>query len=116
MVNHQGYPRRKQAAQGRRKLDSERQSACPTDSTSGVATREALDVAAYVSDMTAQLEAMAQTFGLDLLSYFLGMSRSEADLFIRTNAGPEAEDKVEESDEGPELSDEDQAEFGGPEG
>jgi hypothetical protein len=58
---------------------------------SGVTTHEALDVAEYVSDMTAQLEAMALVAGLDLVAYFLGMARSEADLFVRTNSGPEGD-------------------------
>jgi hypothetical protein len=80
----------------------------PSEQVLGFATREALEVAGYVSDMTAQLEAMALAAGLDLLAYFLGMARSEADLFVRTNAGPEGE--VEE-DEGDSVSDESQAKF-----
>jgi len=75
----------------------------------GIASRESLDVAGYVSDMTAQLEAMALAAGLDLLAYFLGMARSEADLFVRTNAGPE--DDAEDDGDG--LADEAQAEFDG---
>ena len=43
-------------------------------------------MARYVADMTAQLEAMALAADLDLLGYFLGMARAEADLFVRTNA------------------------------
>jgi hypothetical protein len=50
-------------------------------------THEALDVAEYVSDVAAQIEAMALAAGLELLAYFLGMARSEADLFVRTNSG-----------------------------
>ncbi len=52
----------------------------------GNATREALDIALYVVDMTAQLEAMAAAVDLDLLAYFLGMARAEAELFLRITA------------------------------
>jgi len=110
MVSHEGYPRRKQPLRGRRKPESARHASSSTEPTTGVATREALDIASYVSDMTAQLEAMAQAAGLDLLSYFLGMSRSEADLFIRTNAGPEGE-PTDDDDADSSPSDEGQAEF-----
>jgi hypothetical protein len=54
----------------------------------GEATREALDIARYVADMTAQLEAMSAAVDLDLLAYFLAMAKAEAELFLRTN--PEA--------------------------
>ena len=54
-------------------------------------TREALDVARYITDMTAQLEAMAIAARLDLLAYFLGMARAESEIFVRTNAVAEAE-------------------------
>ena len=59
-----------------------------------VASREALQVARYVTDMTAQLEAMALVARLDLLAYFLSMVKAEGGLFIRGNAhadGPRAE-------------------------
>ena len=59
--------------------------------------REALDVARYVADLTAQLEAMAIAADLDLLAYFVGMARAEAEMFVRTNA--EAEPEPEPSDE-----------------
>ena len=58
---------------------------------SEVTTHEALDVAEYVSDVTAHLERMALAAGLYMLAYFLGMARSEADLFVRTNSGPEGD-------------------------
>ena len=50
------------------------------DPSSRVAPREALDVARYVTDMAAQLEAMAIAARLDLLAYFLGMAKAEGDL------------------------------------
>ena len=54
-------------------------------------THEALDVARYITDMTAQLEAMAIAGRLDLLAYFLGMARAESEIYVRTNAVAEAE-------------------------
>lgn len=68
-------------------------------------------MAAYVSDMAAQLEAMALSARLDLLAYFLGMARSEADLFVRTNEGPEGAANDEGNAVQSDLSDEDQSEF-----
>jgi len=53
---------------------------------SRVAPREALEVARYLTDMTAQLEAMAVAARLDLLAYFLSMAKAEGELFIRGNA------------------------------
>ena len=49
----------------------------------------ALEVARYVTDMTAQLEVMAVTAGLDALAYFLGMVKAESDLFLRSNSQAE---------------------------
>ena len=60
-------------------------------------TREALDVARYITDMTAQLEAMAIAARLDLLAYFLGMAKAESEIYVRTNAVVEAERADEES-------------------
>ncbi len=60
-------------------------------------TREALDVARYITDMTAQLEAMAIAARLDLLAYFLGMAKAESEIYVRTNAIAEAERIDEES-------------------
>lgn len=107
MVVHHGYPRRKHTAHAGSPHDPEDASKGRSES---VTTRESLDVAGYVSDMTAQLEAMALAAGLDLLAYFLGMARSEADLFVRTNARPDGEADGGEGGGGP-PSDEDQAEF-----
>ena|SRR5271166_5470085 len=56
------------------------------DPSRGLVSRKSLDVARYVADMSAQLEAMALAADLDLLGYFMGMARAEADLFVRTNA------------------------------
>jgi hypothetical protein len=105
MVVHHSYPRRKHTAQARSPHEPEYRS---EERSEPVTTRESLDVAGYVSDMTAQLEAMALAAGLDLLAYFLGMARSEADLFVRTNAGPDGE---AEGGDGDPPSDEGQAAF-----
>jgi hypothetical protein len=56
----------------------------------GVVTRETIDIAQYIADMTAQLEAMAVTAHLELLAYFLGMAKAESELFVRTNAADES--------------------------
>jgi hypothetical protein len=64
-------------------------------------TREALDVARYITDMTAQLEAMAIAGRLDLLAYFLGMARAESEIYVRTNAVAEAERADEREDQEP---------------
>ncbi len=55
------------------------------DRSPPTARREALDVARYVTDLAAQLEAMAIASHLDLLAYFLGMARAEGDLYVRTH-------------------------------
>jgi len=65
------------------------------DPSRGLVAREALDVAHYITDMTAQLEAMAVAARLDLLAYFLGMAKAESELFVRTNTVAEAEREAE---------------------
>jgi hypothetical protein len=107
MVIHHGRPRRKDAARARLRREPEQRQSSENKRDPGAQTREALDVASYVSDMAAQLEAMALAASLDLLAYFLGMARSEADLFVRTNSGPEG--VADGDDDG--LSDEGQADF-----
>ena len=98
MGSYDVYPRRKRAQRAHGTREPEHQIFPRSDEARGLRTRDALDVASYVSDMTAQLEAMALAGGLDLLAYFLGMARSEADLFLRTNAG--AEESAGPSEEG----------------
>jgi hypothetical protein len=61
-------------------------------------TREGLDVARYITEMTTQFEAMAIAARLDLLAYFLGMAKAESELYVRTNAV--AEPEPESEDEG----------------
>ena len=69
------------------------------DPSHGAVTREALDVARYITDMTAQLEATAIAARLDRLAYFLGMAKAESEIFVRTYGVPEAEREEEESNE-----------------
>lgn len=62
-------------------------------------TRETLDAARYIIDMTTQLEAVAITARLDRLAYFLGMAKLESEIFVRTYFALEAECAEEETDE-----------------
>src|SRR5258707_12635758 len=91
MAEELGFPRRKRAEYGRaaKGAFTKPQRRANDPSHAGV-TREALDVARYITDMTAQLEAMAIAGRLDLLAYFLGMARAESEINIRTKAGAEA--------------------------
>lgn len=86
------FPRRKHA-HGRLAKDLQpREPRRKEESPEAPAGPDAVDVARYVADMTAQLEAMASSARLDLLAYFLGMAKAESELFARTNPaeGPEA--------------------------
>jgi hypothetical protein len=92
MADEVGFPRRKRGEPGRAgKGAPARLPKRADDPSHGIVTREALDVARYITDMTAQLEAMAIAARLDLLAYFLGMARAESELFVRTKAVAEAE-------------------------
>ena len=97
MAEELGFPRRKRGEYGRAGKSSFARSPRRADDPSheGV-TREALDVARYITDMTAQLEAMAIAARLDLLAYFLGMAKAESEIYVRTNAVAEAERADEE--------------------
>lgn len=53
---------------------------------------EAVAVARYISDMTAQLETMALAARLDLLAYFLAMARAEGEASARTPPAEQASD------------------------
>lgn len=84
-MSEHGFPRRKRPALDRAATSTAARERVK-DPSRGLVSREALDVARYVADMTAQLEAMALAADLDLLGYFMGMARAEADLFVRVNA------------------------------
>jgi hypothetical protein len=94
MAEELGFPRRKRGEYGRAEKGPLVRSRRANDR--GV-TREGLDVARYITDMTAQLEAMAIAGRLDLLAYFLGMAKAESEIYVRTNAVAEAE--AEHADE-----------------
>ena len=97
MAEEIGFPRRKRGDGRAGKSSPARPLKRADDPSSGAVTREALDVARYITDMTAQLEAMAIAARLDLLAYFLGMARAESEIFVRTNAVAEVERADEES-------------------
>ena len=86
MAVESGFPRRRRAGRGRDAGDPQPTPTRRAEIPSRVAPREAFDVARYVTDMSAQLEAMAIAARLDLLAYFLGMAKAEGDLFLRTQA------------------------------
>ena len=59
----------------------------------------ALVVARHITDVTAQIEAVAIKAHLDRLAYFLGMAKVESELIVRASGDPEAERRGEESDQ-----------------
>ncbi len=61
------------------------------DPSHGAVTREVLDVARYITDVTAQLEALAIAAHLDRLAYFLGMAKAESEILVRVSGVAEAE-------------------------
>jgi hypothetical protein len=91
MADDLGFPRRKRGEHGRAGKSAPARLPKRADDPSRGVAQEALDVAHYITDMTAQLEAMAVAARLDLLAYFLGMAKAESELFVRTNAVAEAE-------------------------
>ena len=97
MAEEVGFPRRKRGDGSAGKSAPARPLKRASDPSGGAVTREALDVARYITDMTAQLEAMAIAARLDLLAYFLGMAKAESEIYVRTNAVVEAERANEES-------------------
>jgi hypothetical protein len=97
MAEDLGFPRRKRGDGRAGKSAPVKPLRRADDLSQGAVTREALDVARYITDMTAQLEAMAIAARLDLLAYFLGMAKSESEIFVRTNAVAEVERADQES-------------------
>ena len=95
MADELGFPRRKRGEHGRAGQSAAARTPRRDDDPSRGVAREALDVAHYINDMTAQLEAMAVAARLDLLAYFLGMAKAESELFVRTNAVAEIEREAE---------------------
>src|ERR1700689_3870435 len=60
------------------------------DQSHGAVTREELDAARYIADMTAKLEGAAIAARLDRLVYFLAMAKAESEKFFCTFGVPEA--------------------------
>jgi hypothetical protein len=103
-----GFPRRRRLGRGREAGDPQPAPTRRAENPSRVAPKEAFDVARYVTDMSAQLEAMAVAARLDLLAYFLGMAKAEGDLFLRTQAVSDgAADESPESGAADPVSDND---------
>jgi hypothetical protein len=63
----------------------------------GDVTREELDAARYIADLTAKLEAVAIAARLDRLVYFLGMAKVESEIFVRTHGAERAGGESDES-------------------
>ncbi len=102
MADDSGFPRRKRGENGRAGKSPPTRLPKRVDGPSrGIVAQEALDVAHYITDMTAQLEAMAVAAHLELLAYFLGMAKAESELFVRTNAVAESEDEAKAEAEDP---------------
>ena len=91
MAEEVGFLRHKPGGERGGKRAPSRSPGRADDPSHRVVTPEVLDVARYITDMTAQLEAMAIAARLDLLAYFLGMARAESEIYVRTNALAEAE-------------------------
>ena len=91
MIEEIGFPRRIRGEQVRAGRNGSGRPLRKANDLSHRVTHEALDVARYITDMTAQLEAMAIAARLDLLAYFLGMARAESEIYVRTNAVAEVE-------------------------
>jgi hypothetical protein len=102
MADDLGFLRRKRGENGRAgKSPPARLPKRAEGPSRGLVAQEALDVAHYITDMTAQLEAMAVAAHLELLAYFLGMAKAESELFVRTNAVAEPEDEAKAEAEDP---------------
>ena len=61
------------------------------DPAHGAVTREVLDVARYITDVTAQLETVAIAAHLDQLAYFLGMAKAESETCFASTASSNAQ-------------------------
>jgi hypothetical protein len=99
MIEEVGFPRRIRGEARTVRNGSARSPRRANDSSHRGVTREALDVARYITDMTAQLEAMAIAGRLDLLAYFLGMAKAESEILVGVGGVPEAERAEDESHE-----------------
>ena len=99
MAEEVGFPRHKPGGGRAGKRAPPRSPRRADDPSHGAVTREVLNVARYIIDVTAQLEAAAFAAHLDQLAYFLGMAKAESGIFVRTYGAPEAEGAEDESHE-----------------
>lgn len=99
MVGQIGFPRRGRKDRGGGPVEARAVVRGPAEGpASRPDAREALDIARYVTDMTAQLEAMAIAAKLELIAYFLGMAKAESELYVRSNVAPDDADEVIEEE------------------
>ena len=95
MAEEVSFPRHKPGGGRAGKRDPPRSPRRADDPSHGAVTREVLDAARYITDMTAQLEAAAFAAHLDQLAYFLGMAKAESEILVRIGV-LEAERAVDE--------------------
>jgi hypothetical protein len=94
MAEEGGFLRHKPGGERGGKRAPPRSPRTADDPSQGAVTREVLDVARYITDVTAQLEALAIAAHLDVLAYFLGMAKGESEILVRVNGVPEAERRM----------------------
>jgi hypothetical protein len=87
MADEVGFPRHKPGDGRAGKRGPPRSQRRADDPSHGAVTWE-VDVARYITDVTAQLEALAITTHLYRLAYLLGMAKVESDRIVRTNGAP----------------------------
>ena len=99
MAEKLGFPRHKPGDGRAGKRAPARSRRRVNGQSRGAVTRGALVIARHITDVTAQLEAVAIKANLDRLAYFLGMAKVESELIVRTSGDPKAERSVEQSDQ-----------------
>ena len=75
-----GFPRRKHRNGKTGESGPARPPIRARNPSRGVVTRKAFDVARYLADMAAQLEAMALAAHLDQVALVLGMAKTESEI------------------------------------
>ena len=99
MAEEVGFPKHKPRGGRGGKRAPPRSPRRADDPSHRAVTREVLDVARYITDVTAQLEALAIAAHLDVLAYFLGMAKAESEILVRVRGVPEAERAEDEFQE-----------------
>jgi hypothetical protein len=82
MVEKVDFPRPKPGGGRAGKRAPPRSPRRADDQYRGAVTQEVLDVARYITDVTAQLEAAAIAAHLDRLAYFLEMAKVESEMLV----------------------------------